>query len=416
MQPQRLRYFVIIAALLLMQPLAAQWIVQTSGTTQGLNDVFMIDTTTALVVGNNGVMLKTTNSGTTWVPKSAGLYNWTSIGFANAFFGVVVGYGNAAAVTTNGGETWSPVSPMLSEYSKVAFMGTELIFVASSFGSVAISADSGDQWSVLSTSQDVFDILTFVGLSEAVNYSGYVIMRTTALKTSDNGETWRDENFPVSQSAYLFAASRDPAATVYVAGFDVASNLVPLILRKSLLDTSWIRQELPSPVSGYLTDISAPGFDGIYACGITGIIWRSTDGGATWEYVPSPVLRNLRAAHFATPRRGFIVGDNGTILFTENGATSVVTDAAPLESGLITNHPNPFNTATTIEFSLQQSSPAQLQILDCTGKQVVAYPQQVFPPGKHTVEFNAHSLATGVYFARLTVGSRTLTRKMLLLR
>jgi photosystem II stability/assembly factor-like uncharacterized protein len=90
------------------EKLNAQWVRQHSGTTAKLTDVAMLDSTTAVAVGYNGVILRTTNAGHTWVMiDSGGGMRWNAVAFGNAKNGFVVGDGSARATTTNGGETWS---------------------------------------------------------------------------------------------------------------------------------------------------------------------------------------------------------------------------------------------------------------------------------------------------------------------
>ena len=99
------------AVLLLMasQLLQAQWVKQNSGTTERLTDVVMLDSSTAIAVGMNQTILKTTNSGETWnfigLPWSFPM-NWNSISFADKLNGVIAG--SNVITTTDGGETWQP--------------------------------------------------------------------------------------------------------------------------------------------------------------------------------------------------------------------------------------------------------------------------------------------------------------------
>ena len=47
-------------------------------------------------------------------------------------------------------------------------------------------------------------------------------------------------------------------------------------------------------------------------------------------------------------------------------------------------------------------------------KSVLVNRQQA--PGEYTVQFNAESLSSGIYFLRLKVGNKVLTQKMTLIR
>ncbi|MBI4281656.1 hypothetical protein HY625_02405 [Candidatus Uhrbacteria bacterium] len=66
--------------------------------------------------------------------------------------------------------------------------------------------------------------------------------------------------------------------------------------------------------SNNVTGIAMLSADSGWAVGEGGKIFRTNDGGATWESVASPTDANLWAVAFANPSFGFAVGDNGIIL------------------------------------------------------------------------------------------------------
>jgi hypothetical protein len=89
----------------------------------------------------------------------------------------------------------------------------------------------------------------------------------------------------------------------------------------------------------------------------------------------------------------------------------------PLEAVLSLQgmRPNPANGPLTVSFSLPNSRPARLELVDVTGRRV--FDQQVggFGPGTHVVRLDA-SLPAGIYAVRLTQGDRTLTTKATIVR
>ena len=54
------------------------------------------------------------------------------------------------------------------------------------------------------------------------------------------------------------------------------------------------------------------------------VLLRTTDGGASWEEVAVPFTNSLPVygTHFVTPERGWVVGADGTIFYTEDGGTT----------------------------------------------------------------------------------------------
>lgn len=85
------------------------------------------------------------------------------------------------------------------------------------------------------------------------------------------------------------------------------------------------------------------------------------------------------------------------------------------------NVPNPFNPATSISFIVPEPSRTELVVYDVTGALVRRLVGEVSPAGRHTVNWDGtnkvgEQVSSGTYFYRLTVGKRSTTRKMLLLK
>ncbi len=89
---------------------------------------------------------------------------------------------------------------------------------------------------------------------------------------------------------------------------------------------------------------------------------------------------------------------------------------------LYQNHPNPFNTSTTIRYYLPENAPVTLEIFGVSGRLVrrlidgeteKAGPNSAVWNG---FDGNGNRVESGLYFYRLTVGKNSISRKMLLLR
>jgi hypothetical protein len=80
------------------------------------------------------------------------------------------------------------------------------------------------------------------------------------------------------------------------------------------------------------------------------------------------------------------------------------------------NFPNPFNPTTTIAFALPSGSQTNLQIVDILGRIVESRDLGYLNAGDHRIEYDASSLASGVYFYRVVTESGSLARKMVLLK
>ncbi|KAF0140537.1 MAG: hypothetical protein FD122_2337 [Stygiobacter sp.] len=83
---------------------------------------------------------------------------------------------------------------------------------------------------------------------------------------------------------------------------------------------------------------------------------------------------------------------------------------------LAQNFPNPFNPVTTINYTLPNVSKVKLVIYDVTGREVATLVNEFQSAGKHSVNFNASRIASGVYYYRIQAGDIIQTKKMILMK
>lgn len=88
----------------------------------------------------------------------------------------------------------------------------------------------------------------------------------------------------------------------------------------------------------------------------------------------------------------------------------------PSEYSLQQNYPNPFNPSTTIKFSLPLSGMVKLIVYDAAGKVAEELVNNELAAGNYEYSFNASQLASGVYFYKLTSGSFSEVKKMVLIK
>ena len=96
---------------------------------------------------------------------------------------------------------------------------------------------------------------------------------------------------------------------------------------------------------------------------------------------------------------------------------------APDKFELSQNYPNPFNPATIIKYSIPAVAvgneiflPVQLKVYNVLGREIITLVNKEQSPGTYTVTFNAENFPSGLYFYKLTAGSFSQTKKMLLLK
>ena len=89
---------------------------------------------------------------------------------------------------------------------------------------------------------------------------------------------------------------------------------------------------------------------------------------------------------------------------------------APNDFTLYQNYPNPFNPTTIIKYSLPHESIVTIKIFDVLGSEVKTLVSEKQEEGTYEIDFNASSLASGMYIYRMQAGSFVQLKKMMLIK
>lgn len=88
----------------------------------------------------------------------------------------------------------------------------------------------------------------------------------------------------------------------------------------------------------------------------------------------------------------------------------------PVEFSLEQNYPNPFNPTTKINYSIAYAGNIQLVVYNSLGEEISLLVNETQHPGRYTIEFNASSLSSGIYFYKLIAGDFVSIRKMIFMK
>ncbi len=88
----------------------------------------------------------------------------------------------------------------------------------------------------------------------------------------------------------------------------------------------------------------------------------------------------------------------------------------PDKYSLEQNYPNPFNATTTLRFSFPKEVRVNLSLYNILGEKIKELKNEVMKPGFYDIEFDASTIASGVYFYRIKAGDFVQTKKMILLK
>ena len=91
-------------------------------------------------------------------------------------------------------------------------------------------------------------------------------------------------------------------------------------------------------------------------------------------------------------------------------------EAVPAAFALEAAYPNPFSGSTAIQYEVPEATHVTVAVYDAVGRRVAVLVDAEQGVGRYTAEWDARSLASGVYLYRMTAGSFTKTMKVSLVR
>lgn len=266
-----------------------------------LQSMVFLDDSKAFVCGQNGILLKSTDTGKNWEKLNTGfpgtLYDICRTSSGKVF---VVGDSSFIYSSSDGGNVWRRSSlKHATTFFCIRFINEKTGFIAGSRGLLLKTADAGESWyQVASSSNSIIYDLEFTkgGKLFAVNKDGQV------LKSNDTGESWEViEKLPAE--SYLKAIEfLDEYNGIIVGGGGC-------IFKTSDGGTSWKKVE--SPVSSALYDVYYTSGGKAVAAGSGGSIIVSSDEGESWFSVKRPFYTSIM--RIAQQKELFFCGSNGTL-------------------------------------------------------------------------------------------------------
>ncbi len=109
---------------------------------------------------------------------------------------------------------------------------------------------------------------------------------------------------------------------------------------------------------------------------------------------------------------------DGTFEFSD---TLEVNVGVNRQFSLSQNHPNPFNSATTISFHLPEAGEVELIVYNISGQEVIHLVDGYLASGSHKVEWDGknsegQAVSTGIYYYKLNTPTASQLRRMVLVR
>ncbi len=152
-------------------------------------------------------------------------------------------------------------------------------------------------------------------------------------------------------------------------------------------------------------------------------VLRSFDGGETWQDYGAgifyPLVYSIDITHEPAPK--LIAGSYGSGLYwsfpsSQSGIAGPGARASDMAE-ILRVQPNPFRLGTSLEFTLSKQDMVRISVYNALGQRAETLMDGRLPAGKHAVRWIPdRTLASGMYMARLQIGERSQTERMLLVR
>jgi photosystem II stability/assembly factor-like uncharacterized protein len=338
--------------------------------------IYFIDASTGFYLGGtpgSSVIYKTTNGGINWISK----YNYVSgdqpiIVFYNSNTGIVTAGHSLINKTTNGGENWYllPNAPWLNLSTFI--MINQDVWIVASPNYFYKTTNGGVTWRMLDFTGIGMQTWTMYFINSTTGYSSS--MSGMIFKTTNTGENW----------TYISTINNS---------FITGGNLF-----------------FTNELTGYL---------GSYETGVS--MRKTTNGGYNW--VPQTVNShtNFKQTLFINSSTGFAVSINYSRIYktTNGGATFIANISAevPEKFSLSQNYPNPFNQSSIINLQCSMKGMVTLKVFDISGREVQTLVNETLSPGTYQVRFDGSGLSSGIYYYKLTVDSKPIAvKKMVMIK
>lgn len=363
----------------------AVWTQLTSGSLNGLNDIWFINDSTGFAVGDVGTILKTTDHGSNWATQVTGSStNMNAVCFITADSGYVVGGGGLVMRTINGGSTWTTLtSGVTAALNSVAFPANYEGYAAGAGGVIVKTCPTV-----------YFEIMPndSICINTGATFTNHTRNGSTYAWVVDGDTVGTNVNyFDMYDSSGVYSirleASNGTCGGSYTRSFYVADtpsvNLGP---DTTICSTCTVTLNAGNPGSDYIW----------YRDGMaTGVVTQTNTVGIAGTYSVK-----------VTTASGCEGWDSVVVTI----ATGVNEIAAAVNA--LSVHPNPNNRQFTLGFTSTGKQTTEVKIINYLGMSVYSETLTDFA-GSYNRNISLESFPAGVYFVNISANGKTSSLKVI---
>ncbi len=433
------KLILIVAVIILISGFAqGQWALQTTPTTSGINDIFILNSNTLFASGTNQVILKTTNAGAQWtkLKETNGGFELTGIYFQNENTGIAIGgdYNKKSKVnyygiifrTTNGGLTWDS-----TVFSNICFR--KLCFVNSLTGyaggwtyypnpSLFKTTNGGVNWTPVINLPGLESVTGISFINENTGWAAGDSIggeNQGVIKTTNGGNSWFiAAYFGDEMPCQIYSTTFINENTGWIGGVKFYPVWGGMILKTTNGGMNWVLQA--NHCNNELYEIFFIDGNTGWAASDGPMMQKTTNGGVNWNVQTIQQTSWIHGVKFLDANVGWCAGTDGHIFYTLNGGGTIsvqnISTEMPSSYLLEQNYPNPFNPSTKIRYSIPSSGFVKLEVFDALGREVETLVNQVQTSGTYETSFEGGTYPSGVYYYKLSSGDFQSIRKMVLVK
>ncbi|HLT24809.1 MAG TPA: YCF48-related protein [Ignavibacteria bacterium] len=409
------------------------------------NSVYFTGVQTGYITGaspNN--LIKTSDGGNNWTVVHSGANNLRSVMFSDSIKGISVGENGAIYKTSTGGNSWDIQYSGTTETLNSVYLRDSLRGAAvGNNGTILTTVTGGElpNFKLISGTVKFADNNTIVthGYVKAIKYD----TTTSQILTIDSGRITPNGEYlikvPYGDSTDIMAYQDDeldcvPTYYPSTTNWQDAVTIYPNVNRSNI-DIKVFRLDTSSTSVGYAAGYVYKNIFRLEDEHLPGSVIYAKDGNKFKGVAIADSLGrykiNLPIGNFKIHVNRYGYKSDSTIIqlqhpniikdtlnfYLEKHTSSITSNEnIPLNFFLEQNYPNPFNPETSIEYSIGRSSFVRLAIYDLRGRLIRILENDDKTAGKHSVQFTAGQLPSGVYFYKLETEFFTASRTMILLK
>jgi photosystem II stability/assembly factor-like uncharacterized protein len=299
----------------------------------GLLDVSFVSMKLGFAVGSGGRIMRTLDAGLTWAECNKGIHaDLSDISFWSESEGVIVGTDQYAYYSLDSGKTWTP-KPTPTIFGTICHVDAMHGFATRSvpsdysqgtYSSIWRTTDGGANWELKTNSNDF--VTTFRGVAFWNSMQGCVIgdyyhfnghFGIAPYYTTDGGNSWSSAGIgSLNQNSYPYMTSLSIVDSSTGYAFYFASGARAL-LRTTNSGQSWA--DLGAKSLQQVTGLYFINRNTGTMIDNAGKIGRTEDGGVTWVDQNNPASKSFSSVCFGTPDVGVAVGAGGAVISTTDG-------------------------------------------------------------------------------------------------